>query len=112
MATDEDGAPKKKRKKEGPGVTAKNMSEEVRKKMSNAAASHAAGLSTGKYSWMHAGNIQVHQKGKEHLLPLEEQHRLLPRMPTRLPQLQLQVKDGSGTIREGEEFDGVYEGES
>jgi hypothetical protein len=52
---DEDGAPKKKKKKEGPGVTAKNMSEDVRKKISNATASHAAGISTSKYSWMTAG---------------------------------------------------------
>ncbi|KZS91360.1 hypothetical protein SISNIDRAFT_414294, partial [Sistotremastrum niveocremeum HHB9708] len=56
-AMDEDG-PKKKRKKEaGPGVTAKNMSDEVRKKMSNAVASQAAGLSTGKYAWMNAGSV-------------------------------------------------------
>lgn len=51
---DGDGQPKKKKKKEGPGVTARNMSEDVRKKMSNAVASQAAGLSTGKYSWMNA----------------------------------------------------------
>jgi len=53
---DEDEAmqPKKKKKKEGPGVTARNMSEDVRKKMSNAVASQAAGLSTGKYAWMNA----------------------------------------------------------
>lgn len=52
---DVDGGPKKKKKKaDGPGVTAKNMSEDVRKKMSNAVASHAAGLSTGKYAWMNA----------------------------------------------------------
>ncbi|KAJ3848660.1 transcription initiation factor TFIID component TAF4 family-domain-containing protein [Lentinula lateritia] len=48
------GGGKKKRKKDGPGVTAKNMSVDVQKKMSNAAASHAAGLA-GKYSWMTAG---------------------------------------------------------
>jgi hypothetical protein len=48
--------PKKKRKKDGPGVTARNMSEDVRKKMSNAAASHAAGLG-GKYAWMNAANL-------------------------------------------------------
>ncbi|KAL0950367.1 hypothetical protein HGRIS_010333 [Hohenbuehelia grisea] len=53
---DEDGAPgKKKRKKEGPGVTARNMSEDVRKKMSNAVASQAAGFG-GKYAWMNAAN--------------------------------------------------------
>ncbi|KIK63114.1 hypothetical protein GYMLUDRAFT_41433 [Collybiopsis luxurians FD-317 M1] len=45
------GGSKKKRKKDGPGVTAKNMSADVQKKMSNAAASHAAGLS-GRYAWM------------------------------------------------------------
>ena len=50
----EDGeGPKKKRKKDGPGVTARNMSEDVRKKMSNAVASQAAGLG-GKYAWMNA----------------------------------------------------------
>jgi Transcription initiation factor TFIID component TAF4 family len=53
---DSDGAPKKKRKKDGPGVTARNMSEDVRKKMSNAVASQAAGLG-GKYAWMHAANV-------------------------------------------------------
>ncbi|KAH9482173.1 hypothetical protein JR316_0004268 [Psilocybe cubensis] len=47
--------PKKKRKKDGPGVTARNMSEDVRKKMSNAVASQAAGLG-GRYSWMTAAN--------------------------------------------------------
>jgi hypothetical protein len=52
---DSDGAPKKKRKKDGPGVTARNMSEDVRKKMSNAVASQAAGLG-GKYAWMNAAN--------------------------------------------------------
>ncbi|KAH9942603.1 transcription initiation factor TFIID component TAF4 family-domain-containing protein [Amylocystis lapponica] len=51
---DEEGGPKKKKKKEGPGVTARNMSEDVRKKMSNAVASQAAGLGTGKYAWMTA----------------------------------------------------------
>ena len=55
-ATEEDGGPKKKKKKEGPGVTARNMSEDVRKKMSNAVASQAAGLGTGKYAWMSAAN--------------------------------------------------------
>lgn len=52
---DEDGAPKKKKKKEGPGVTARNMSEDIRKKISNATASQAAGISTAKYSWMTGG---------------------------------------------------------
>jgi hypothetical protein len=52
---DMDGGAKKKRKKEGPGVTARNMSEDVRKKMSNAVATQAAGLG-GKYAWMNAAN--------------------------------------------------------
>lgn len=52
---DEGGSSKKKRKKDGPGVTARNMSEDVRKKMSNAVATQAAGLG-GKYSWMNAAN--------------------------------------------------------
>ncbi|KAF8644451.1 hypothetical protein AX16_008450 [Volvariella volvacea WC 439] len=52
---DEDGNAKKKRKKEGPGVTARNMSEDVRKKMSNAVATQAAGLG-GRYAWMNAAN--------------------------------------------------------
>jgi len=57
---DGEGGPKKKKKKaDGPGVTAKNMSEDVRKKMSNAVASHAAGLSTSKYSWMTASNASA-----------------------------------------------------
>jgi len=52
--TTEDGQPKKKKKKaDGPGVTARNMSEDVRKKMSNAVASQAAGLGQ-KYAWMNA----------------------------------------------------------
>jgi Transcription initiation factor TFIID component TAF4 family len=56
METDEE--PKKKKKKpDGPGVTAKNMSEDMKKKLSNAVASQAAGLGTGKYAWMNAGNI-------------------------------------------------------
>ena len=54
MDDEEAMQPKKKKKKEGPGVTARNMSEDVRKKMSNAVASQAAGLSTGKYAWMNA----------------------------------------------------------
>ncbi|KAJ7292864.1 hypothetical protein C8J57DRAFT_1267348, partial [Mycena rebaudengoi] len=53
---DDDGeGGKRKKKKDGPGVTARNMSEDVRKKMSNAVASQAAGIG-GKYSWMTAGN--------------------------------------------------------
>ena len=58
---DSDGGAKKKRKKDGPGVTARNMSEDVRKKMSNAVATQAAGLG-GKYSWMTAANTSTPQK--------------------------------------------------
>ncbi|PPQ75519.1 hypothetical protein CVT26_012543 [Gymnopilus dilepis] len=54
-AEETEGGPKKKRKKDGPGVTARNMSEDVRKKMSNAVATQAAGLG-GKYAWMTAAN--------------------------------------------------------
>lgn len=60
---DLDGNAKKKRKKDGPGVTARNMSEDVRKKMSNAVATQAAGLG-GKYSWMTAANTSAPQKVK------------------------------------------------
>jgi len=60
----ESGPKKKKKKADGPGVTAKNMSEDVRKKMSNAVASHAAGLSTGKYAWMNATNATPPPKPK------------------------------------------------
>lgn len=60
---DLDGGGKKKRKKEGPGVTARNMSEDVRKKMSNAVASQAAGLG-GKYAWMNASNAGSAPKTK------------------------------------------------
>ena len=55
---DSEGGAKKKRKKDGPGVTARNMSEDVRKKMSNAVATQAAGLG-GKYSWMTAANAST-----------------------------------------------------
>ena len=51
----EGGSGKKKRKKDGPGVTARNMSEDARKKMSNAVATQAAGLG-GRYAWMTATN--------------------------------------------------------
>ncbi|KIJ57240.1 hypothetical protein M422DRAFT_238832 [Sphaerobolus stellatus SS14] len=51
----EDEPKKKKKKPDGPGVTAKNMSEDVRKKFSNATATAAAGLNTSKYAWMNAG---------------------------------------------------------
>ena len=60
---DPEGGAKKKRKKDGPGVTARNMSEDVRKKMSNAVATQAAGLG-GKYSWMTAANASTPQKAK------------------------------------------------
>jgi len=60
---DLEGGAKKKRKKDGPGVTARNMSEDVRKKMSNAVATQAAGLG-GKYSWMTAANASTPQKAK------------------------------------------------
>ncbi|KAJ7665319.1 transcription initiation factor TFIID component TAF4 family-domain-containing protein [Mycena polygramma] len=55
MDYDDDEGGKRKKKKDGPGVTARNMSEDVRKKMSNAVASQAAGISS-KYSWMNASN--------------------------------------------------------
>lgn len=58
MDDGEGGTGKKRKKKEGPGVTARNMSEDVRKKMSNAVASQAAGLG-GKYSWMNAANANA-----------------------------------------------------
>ncbi|KAK7696062.1 hypothetical protein QCA50_000703 [Cerrena zonata] len=61
---EDDGQPKKKKKKEGPGVTARNMSEDVRKKMSNAVASQAAGLGTGKYAWMNAASTTPAAKTK------------------------------------------------
>ena len=52
---DEDGPKKKKKKKaDGPGVTARNMSEDVRKKMSDAVAMQAAGAT--KYAWMTSGS--------------------------------------------------------
>ncbi|THH06624.1 hypothetical protein EW145_g3957 [Phellinidium pouzarii] len=46
---------KPKKKKDGPGVTARNMSEDVQKRLSNAVATQAAGLGRGKYAWMNAG---------------------------------------------------------
>lgn len=55
---EDEGGAKKKRKKDGPGVTARNMSEDVRKKMSNAVATQAAGLG-GKYAWMNAANANT-----------------------------------------------------
>jgi len=50
-------AKKPKKKKDGPGVTARNMSEDVQKRLSNAVATQAAGLSKGKYAWMNAGTV-------------------------------------------------------
>jgi hypothetical protein len=52
---DEEGGRPRKKKKEGPGVAAKNMSEEVQKKVMNATVRHALGMNTQKYSWMSAG---------------------------------------------------------
>ncbi|KDQ15099.1 hypothetical protein BOTBODRAFT_54954 [Botryobasidium botryosum FD-172 SS1] len=54
LGVDEDGK-KRKKKTDGPGVTARNMSEDVRKKMSDAVATRAAGLGANKYAWMTAG---------------------------------------------------------
>lgn len=48
-------AKKPKKKKDGPGVTARNLSEDVQKRLSNAVATQAAGLGRGKYAWMNAG---------------------------------------------------------
>ncbi|KDR84255.1 hypothetical protein GALMADRAFT_220044 [Galerina marginata CBS 339.88] len=62
-AEEGEGSAKKKRKKDGPGVTARNMSEDVRKKMSNAVATQAAGLG-GKYAWMTAANATPVPKPK------------------------------------------------
>ncbi|KAF8345729.1 hypothetical protein F5887DRAFT_1158675 [Amanita rubescens] len=56
LGEDDQGGAKKKRRKEGPGVTARNMSEDVRKKMSNAVATQADGLG-GRYAWMNAANL-------------------------------------------------------
>ncbi|KAI0065806.1 hypothetical protein BV25DRAFT_1596666 [Artomyces pyxidatus] len=66
---DGEGPKKKKKKVDGPGVTAKNMSEDVRKKMSNAVASQAAGLGTGKYAWMNASNAATPAKPKPAATP-------------------------------------------
>ncbi len=54
-AAEGEGTAKKKRKKDGPGVTARNMSEDVRKKMSNAVATQAAGL---------GGEVRVDERGE------------------------------------------------
>jgi hypothetical protein len=50
----EEETTKKKRKKEGPGVAAKNMTEDARKKVADAVAMQAAGLSNKQYSWMNS----------------------------------------------------------
>lgn len=56
---DDDGPPKKKKKKaEGPGVQAKNMSEETKKKLSNTVANAAAGFGN-RYAWMNAASTPV-----------------------------------------------------
>ncbi|KZO93803.1 hypothetical protein CALVIDRAFT_539711 [Calocera viscosa TUFC12733] len=54
-AATEEEQPKKKKKKEGPGVAARNMSEDVRKRLSDAVAMRAAGNTISKYSWLQAG---------------------------------------------------------
>lgn len=49
-----EGPPKKKKKKaDGPGVTAKNMSEDMKKRLANNAANQAAGFGN-RYAWMNA----------------------------------------------------------
>lgn len=66
LSMEQDEEPKKKKKKpDGPGVTAKNMSEDMKKKLSNAVASQAAGLSTSKYAWMNAGNVPTGPPSKK-----------------------------------------------
>ncbi|KAF8666634.1 Transcription initiation factor TFIID component TAF4 family [Rhizoctonia solani] len=52
---DADGRKAKKIRALGPGVTARMMPEDVKKKMSDNTANRAAGLGTGKYAWMTAG---------------------------------------------------------
>ncbi|CUA75916.1 hypothetical protein RSOLAG22IIIB_01919 [Rhizoctonia solani] len=52
---DPDGRKAKKMRALGPGVTARLMPEDVKKKMSDNTANRAAGLGTGKYAWMTAG---------------------------------------------------------
>lgn len=51
------GKKRKRAKEMGPGVTAKNMSEETRKKLVDDAASRAFGGSSKKYAWMTATPI-------------------------------------------------------
>jgi hypothetical protein len=56
---DEDAPPKKKKKRaEGPGVQAKNMSEETKKKLSNTVANAAAGFGN-RYAWMNTGSTPL-----------------------------------------------------
>lgn len=56
---DEDGPPKKRKKRaEGPGVQAKNMSEETKKKLSNTVANAAAGFGN-RYAWMNTGSTPI-----------------------------------------------------
>lgn len=55
VGTDGASTKKPKKKKDGPGVTARNMSEDVQKRLSNAVATQAAGIGRGKYAWMNAG---------------------------------------------------------
>ena len=60
---DDDGPPKKKKKRaEGPGVQAKNMSEETKKKLSNNVANAAAGFAD-KYKWMSSGGARPTPRG-------------------------------------------------
>ncbi|KIJ57238.1 hypothetical protein M422DRAFT_40737 [Sphaerobolus stellatus SS14] len=48
LQMEQEDEPKKKKKPDGSGATVKNMSEDVRKKFSNGAATAAAGLNIGK----------------------------------------------------------------
>jgi hypothetical protein len=60
---DDDGPPKKKKKRaDGPGVQAKNMSEETKKKLSNTVANAAAGF-TDRYKWMSSGGARPTPRG-------------------------------------------------
>lgn len=52
---DVDGRKAKKMRALGPGVTARTMPEDMKKKLSDNTANQAAGLKTGKYAWMTAG---------------------------------------------------------
>jgi Transcription initiation factor TFIID component TAF4 family len=60
---DDDGPPKKKKKRaDGPGVQAKNMSEETKKKLSNNVANAAAGFAD-RYKWMSSGGARPTPRG-------------------------------------------------